>query len=179
MYDKTIEINGNLSNPISGLKNYDLFQAAIIKVLQVFQKTFGNEIMCKLPLLIDNGTSNTGHTPIITPVLNKYLIIKLCVKPSTVESTIIYQFSHELAHFIFYAYHGIDKVFATQEEESFCSAISLILIKELCPNDLIGYIAYVRSLSDEGYRLGIDVAERYNYDLNAIKTLIPTIQYVK
>ena len=70
---------------------------------------FGKEIMDKHPLLIDNATCGSGYTPIITPVLGRYLIIKLNIKDFSNRERIIFQVSHELCHYVFYSYLGLKK----------------------------------------------------------------------
>ena len=61
--EKTFEINGNLGN----ILNYDIFKETICKVRNRFVNLFGEEIMSRIPLLVDNATEMSGYTPIISP----------------------------------------------------------------------------------------------------------------
>lgn len=100
---RNYEINGNLV----GESTLDLakFIRAVCKVMDLYVEEFGEKLMNS----IDNATKGSGHTPIITPVLGKYLIIKLDIENGFQESVIAYQFSHELMHYVFYAIKGLIK----------------------------------------------------------------------
>lgn len=85
-HERIFEINGNLEN----ILNYQNFERTICHVYGSFLKLFGDEIMFKIPLYVDNATEMSGHTPIITPILGKYLCIKLGVKSFADTKEIIF-----------------------------------------------------------------------------------------
>lgn len=169
---KLFEINGNLDDSDSGINNYVLFEQGIIMVKKLFSDSFGEECLSKIPIYIDNATEGSGHTPIITPVLNKILMIKLGICANSNLGQIVYQFSHELTHAIFFYYYGLNKPRAINREESICSAVSLISIKELCPNYFEKYLKYVSELKNTSYRDGINIAESCSFNLNEINKMI-------
>lgn len=176
---KTFEINGNLAEANNGMNNYDLFERGVNKVLGLFHDSFGKELLNQIPIYVDNATENSGYTPIITPVLNEILIIKLNIDSKSDFAQIIYQFSHELSHAIFFNYYGLNKPKAIDREESICSAISLITIKELSFNDLPKYLKHIDKLEDMHYRDGIDVAKSCSFNLHKIKKLIINFEEYK
>ena len=136
-----------------------------------FLKLFGEDIMSRIPLLVDNATEMSGYTPIITPVLGKYLCIKLGISNFLWTDQIIYQFSHELCHYVFYAIQGIDKPFADEKEESICSAMSLCILKDFY-EDIERYINHVKGLENLGYRNGAAIAEDVNYESSLLSSII-------
>ncbi|MFV0239156.1 MAG: hypothetical protein ACK5H4_03825 [Lacrimispora sphenoides] len=164
------EINGNLEG--EKYLDYNLFSKVIRQVRDYYVQEFGEELMNSIDLLIDNATEGSGHTPIITPVLGKYLIIKLEIKKDFLASRIVYQFSHELMHYVFFAIKGINKERAGIEEESICSAASLIMINELYPEDFSFNYEHVKNLRDEGYKKGAEVAESVEFDFKKLKELV-------
>lgn len=177
MEKKYWEINGNLANELTGMKNYKDFQEAICKVKYMYDEIFGLGIMNKYDLLIDNATENSGYAPIITPVLQKYLIIKLSIYPNNRQSQIAFQFAHELTHFVFYSYYGINKKFANFEEETICTAASLIVIKNLFPNEFDEFNEYVKNIEKSYYRKGADYAEEIGYNPQEIRDKISMVKY--
>jgi hypothetical protein len=164
------EISGNL-NTECGIKNYSEFQNTITKVLNEFCKVFPPELIHRYPLLIDNSTKGSGHTPIITPILGRYLIIKLNVEDGLPTSQTAFQFAHEMMHLIFYSIFGINKERAGSEEESICTAASLCIIKSLVPKELDVFVDYVSRLEYEGYRNGVIIAEQCNHSLEKIREI--------
>lgn len=156
--EKVFEINGNLASIV----NYQNFERTITHVYVSFLKLFGDEIMFKIPLYVDNATEMTGHTPIITRILGKYLCIKLGIKNFADTKEIIFQFAHELCHYVFYSLLGLDKILADEEEESICTAMSLCILREYY-EDIQEYIDCVVGLENVGYRKGVSVAESINY----------------
>lgn len=169
-----LEISGNLDDIQNGILNYEHFFTTVIEVHGRFIHYFGPEVMRKIPLLIDNGTSYSGYTPIITPVWNTGLIIKLHITNGLDKPKIIYQLAHELTHYVFYSLLGLGKPRADIEEESYCSAASLLLINEIAPDILPLWENHVGSLENQGYRKGLDVAREVEYDMNNLKKLILT-----
>lgn len=169
---KLFEINGNLSDSNHGISNYDLFERCVVSVKRLFDSYFGGKSMSKIPIYIDNATKDSGYTPITTKVLNKILVIKLGIDADSDDAKIIYQFSHELTHAVFLDYYGFNKPSAVEREESICSAVSLITIKELCPNDFQRYLEHVNNLDNVAYRNGIIIAKSCSFNINEIKKLI-------
>lgn len=165
MNERYWEINGNLYDEQYGLKNIKDFEEVIISVKNLYDQLFGEEVMNKQIMYIDNATADSGYSPIITVILRKYLIIKLCIYSDSIKSEIAYQFGHELTHFVFYSYFGLDKPPANFDEEMICSAASLIVVKELFPNDLDMFKSHVNSLTQDCYRKGVEYAESIDYDL--------------
>lgn len=176
------EINGNLDNEDYGLRNYPMFSDVICKIKNEFDNVFTSEIMNRIPFYVDNAISNSkaelnsysGQTPISTPVLEKIIVIKLNICPDATEAQITFQFAHELTHVVFWDYFGFKKPSATVEEESICTAVSLIMIKNLYPSFFEIYKRYVDELDDIGYRNGLKVAQEVSYDINKIRSRIET-----
>ena len=101
MNERYWEINGNLYDEQYGLKNIKDFEEVIISVKNLYDQLFGEEVMNKHSMYIDNATADSGYSPIITVILRKYLIIKLYISSDSIKSQIAYQFGHELTHFVF------------------------------------------------------------------------------
>ncbi|AOY53336.1 hypothetical protein [Clostridium perfringens] len=177
MCEKHFEINGNLYNKISGIKNCQEFGEVIGKIKCLYDKIFGPKIMNKYDLYVDNATENSGYAPIITPVLQKYLIIKLSIYPNDRQSRIAFQFSHELTHFVFYSYFGINKKQADFMEEMICTAASLIIIKNLFPDELDDYNDYLKNVETSCYREGPAYAESIQYSFEELKNRISNLKY--
>lgn len=168
---KKWEFSGNLDSE-NGIKNYELFMATVIEVLQRFYNVFSPETMHKYPFLIDNALSGSGHTPIITPTLGEFLIIKLKIDDGVEKSKIIFQVAHELTHLVFFSIVGLDKEKARDDEESICTAVSLCLMSTMAPNDLQAYKEHVSKHEYDGYRKGLDVAEEHGFSFISIKNTI-------
>lgn len=166
------EISGNLDDPHEGINNYDTFRMTICATKDYFDKIFGVNLLDSIDFLVDNATANSGYTPITTPILKRFIIIKLGIYDGNRIDQTIFQFAHELTHLVFYAYYGLEKPFADQREESICTAASLIALRVLCPESFLSYVAYVKNLSDEKYRDGARIAEEINYDMKKLKIMI-------
>jgi len=172
--ERVFEINGNLAN----ILNYSNFESVICLVRNRFIELFGAEVMSRIPLYVDNATQMSGYTPITTPILGKYLCIKLGVMSFLNTPVIIFQFAHELCHYVFYSLLGLDKPFADEREESICVAMSLCVLKdfgvdiELRKDDIESWVDYVSKLDNLGYRKGATVAAAVNYNSNKLSSLI-------
>ena len=178
MSEKYFEINGNLDDYTYGLKNYQDFQKVICTVKSLYDKIFGHEIMNRYSLYIDNATENSGYAPITTTILQKYVIIKLGISSTDTQSKIAYQFSHELTHFVFRSYFGLNKPKANFMEETICSAASLIVIKKLFSNEeFIFWNDYVKNYAPNLYKEGAAYAELIKYDLEELKNKISNFKY--
>lgn len=162
------EINANLDTDV----DYDLFCGVVDNVMNFFIEIFGDDLMSSIDLFVDNAKNGSGYTPITIPILKKYVIIKLHVEKENPSSVIAFQFSHELMHYVFYASKGIDKEIADENEESICTAVSLIVLKELYPDGFEIQNNYVKTLQNEGYRRGADLAASVKYDMQQIKNMI-------
>ena len=161
------EINGNLVT----ILNYDNFEKSVGLVRNRFVELFGKEVMSKIPLLVDNATEMSGYTPITTPVLGQYLCIKLGIKNFLDTSKIVFQFAHELCHYVFYSLLGLDKSFANDLEESICTAMSLCILKDFYSN-IQSHIDYIKGHENLGYKNGIDIAESVNYKSSELSLII-------
>lgn len=164
------EINGNLQNEKDLI--YEVFSHVVWEVMDFFIKAFGEHTMSLIGLYIDNSTAGGGYTPVTTPVLKKYVIIRLHIHKESCRSMIAFQLGHELMHYLFYVKYGLDKPAANDLEESICTAVSLIVLKNLYPDELDEYIEYVNSLSYDGYRYGGEIARRVDYDMQQIKSMV-------
>ena len=161
-----------ISSNLGEIEGYRTFCETIFDVHSIFSKCFGTETMLNIDLLVDNSTKGSGYTPIITPVFGALLIIKLGVEDFNNREQIAYQFSHELCHYVFYSLEGMDRKIST-EEESVCSAMALIIMKELFPEKTFkGFCNYVSSVEGENYRKGLKVAAEVNFDMVKIKERI-------
>lgn len=153
------EVSGNLAN----LPGYENFQITIRKVYEIFIKYFGLEIMNRIDLYIDNAANiygaNCGYTPNATPIHRKYIIIKLGISNFYNTSIIIYQLSHELVHYVYYAKLGLSRNVDFENEEPICCAVSLVLIKMLMPNELESYVQSLNNETHDYYRNGIKYFE--------------------
>lgn len=165
------EINGNLSGD-GGLEDYEIFESTICIIRTYYINLFGDEFMSTIDLYVDNATQNSGYTPVITPILGKYLIIKLGVSDGDARGKIAYQFAHELMHYAFYVKYGLDKQPADVREESICSAASLIVLHDLFLQDFDGYKVHVKTLENIAYRGGAEIAESVDYDFKKLIALM-------
>lgn len=173
--ERVFEINGNLANTI----NYQNFEITICQVRNRFIALFGEEVMSSISLYVDNATDvMSGHTPIITPILGKYLCIKLNIANFLNTEQIIFQFAHELCHYVFYSLKGLDKPFADVNEESISTAMSLCILKDFGVDieqhngDYESWVEYVSKLENTGYRKGAIVAKSVNYNSENLRDLI-------
>lgn len=162
------EINGNLQDE----ENYNIFSTYIAKIMNIFKENFGDKVMTKIDLYIDNATQNSGYTPITTIILKKYIIIKLGISNFAKREQIVFQFSHELCHYVFYALKGLDKEKADSIEENICTAMSLIMINKIFPDSIESWKSYVSKLTNENYNKGTKIAEENDFDINKLKEKI-------
>lgn len=168
---KKFDINGNLFTN-DGLENHDIFLSTICVIRDYYISFLGEEFMSSIGLYVDNATECSGYTPIITPVLGEFLIIKLCISDDDTEDIIAFQFAHELMHYVFFVKYGIDKKRADENEESICSAASLIVIHNLFFQHFSRLNNYVKSLKNVAYRKGAEIAENIDYDFQKIIQLL-------
>ena len=171
------EINGNLNDEGSGLKNYPLFEQAVRIVKNMFDQAFGAELLNKIKFYVDNATADSGYTPIATVVLKQIVIIKLGIASNDPFDKIIFQFAHELMHIVFRAIWGIDKPHANDNEEGICTAAALIAVKTICPEKFDAYYSHIKGLTNPGYHSGAYIAENAQYDLHHLLPLVQSIQY--
>ena len=146
-----------ISYELRNYDNYENFKNVIIEVRTKFQELFGKVALERIPLYIDNSTAGSGHTPIASVILQKYVVIKLNIADFSRTEQITYQFSHEMTHFTYRCMIGINKKQATVYEESICSAMSLCFLYGNCRN-FQAWCDHVRKLTNEGYRKGFEVA---------------------
>lgn len=165
------EISGNLDND-EGVLNYHIFRSRCITIFNEFNNIFTQEVMQKYPLLIDNAIIGSGHTPIITPILNKYLIIKMHIKDGKEVGQTIFQLAHELTHLIFFSYLGLDKERADDYEEGLCSAVSLALVLKFTPNEIERFKNSLLHSSHKGYQSGVQIAIDHNFSMENLKVTI-------
>lgn len=169
-----LQINSGLLDS-DGLKNKNTFMDVILKVNAYFIHVFGEETMNKIDIYVDNATKDSGHTPRINPVFNKFLHIKLCITPESHEGIIAFQFAHELMHYIHYCHYGFERQHEDIQyirEENVCTAASLIVVHDLYPQYFCDLDAYVRGLLDIRYQKGTELAEQFKYNLFALKGLV-------
>ena len=164
------EINGNLT--IETELNYTKFSNNILLVRNFYINQFGEDLMNSIELYVDNATKATGTCPVITPIFRKYLIMKLGIDNDRREGEIIFQSSHEFMHYVYFAIKGINKEMADIEEESICSAASLILVNIFYPLDFPYYFELLKNYNNEGYRKGVHVAESVDFDFQKLKELV-------
>lgn len=173
-------INGNLDDSNEGIPNYTEFHNTAFTVYNKFISCFGIDIMDNTPLFLDNGTAHSGYTPNITPTWDYGLIIKLNIKDGKHRTRIIFQLSHELNHYVFYSLLGLDRKRADDTEESYCSAMSLIFLKDMCSVD--DFVRHKKILleSSNGYKKGVALAEEVGYDMDLLKeSIYKTINTMK
>ena len=92
------------------------------------------------------------------------VIIKLGIDDFVNDEKIIFQFSHELCHFIYFCLYGIDKELADEKEEAICTAMSLCCLKYY-GKELEQYTNYVQFLEREGYKNGFKEAQAVGFDV--------------
>ena len=165
----TFEISRKLVGEKGLGDNYKNFEHVVFKVRNYYIKYLGKRLMNFIELYIDNGTRNTGHTPTITPVFGKYLIIKLGITHRCSEARIAFQFAHELMHFVYFVKYGVNRKRVTEQEEAICSAAALIVLHDLYPGEEFEkYNDYTQSLLNPDYRSGAEVAKSVNYKFKKI-----------
>lgn len=168
-----IQINVNLAD----IKNYVNYEKIIVWIYTDFLKLFGQELMQKYLLYVDNVvydenyTLTNGYTPIITPIFKKYLILKTNISDFADVPKIIFQFSHELCHYVFYSLMDLNKPYADNEEEGICTAMSLCMLKKY-NIAFEKYKCYVKNLVNEGYKSGYYIGESIDFDCNKVFDLI-------
>ncbi|MBQ9011822.1 MAG: hypothetical protein IJ093_04155 [Bacilli bacterium] len=160
------------SGRLREIDNYDVFKNTIIDINKLFRKVFGDEIIDKYDLFIDNATAGSGYTPVCVVVLQKYILIKLHIKDFSDKARIMYQYSHELTHYVFYALNGLDKKLGLEIEENIASAMSLVVLKYFNSDEFESYNEYVKNLDDAKYQKGFDVACDVHYDIYKLRDMI-------
>ncbi len=170
-------INNFLGVAPEGLSNWKVFVNVVSNVKHYFDTAFSKNIMDRYPFYVDNGTHNSGHTPMIAPISNCALIIKLGVEPHYTGAQITYQFAHELMHLVFFSIHGIAKPRPTEYEESICSAAALCAISDLYKDQLPLYLEHVKNLQNVGYKKGYDVAVSVGFSLKKLLPLAKLATY--
>lgn len=165
------EINKNLANKQTGMKNYDMFRKVLCATKEYFNSVFGVECLNKIFFYVDNEIDNP-KAPISIPMENKFVRIVLDIGPNACEAQVSYQFSHELTHVVFWDYFGLNKKRATEIEETICTAASLIVLKNMYPDDFNRYEQYTANLNNLGYRSGVPLAKKICYDMEKIKYMI-------
>jgi hypothetical protein len=173
------EINANLDDGQSGLSNYQAFEDTIKSIKDYYDRVFGKEIMNRIPFYVDNGTADSGYTPIATPVLERIVVIKLGIRSTDDKAKIAYQFAHELTHVVFRAYFGMKKPRATADEEAICTAASLIIIKKSYPDHFERFEQCASSNLNKGYQKGVPLAKELSYDMEELRSRIESFSYSK
>lgn len=170
------QINFNLSD----YKNFSVFERTVYEVRAKFQELFGEDVMNRIPLYVDNSTDGGGYTPITDVVLQCYISIKLCISDFSDKELIVYQFAHEMCHFTYKCLIGINKKHAGAYEESICSAMSLCLLYGNC-KDFDDWCKHVRRLKNRGWRKGYDIALECNFSPVKLKdkVLAELEEYIK
>lgn len=164
-------INEELKNE-NGLSNYYEFTHVINDVWLYYKSYFGNTFLNRIDLFIDNGTEYCGYTPISINVLDKYVIIKLDIRPWTSDYQIAYVFCHELMHFVYYCKYGMTRIPDIKTEEVVCSASSLIYIKHKYPNNFQESNKHTKQSQNNYYAKGADLAEQLCYNFSDLVKLI-------
>lgn len=157
--EEKFEINVNLDEYL----HFEIFEDTIINIRKKYQELFGKEVLDRIPLYVDNCGSGSGYTPIISLVLNKFMIIKLRIGKFNDTEEITYQFAHEMCHFTYRCLIGIEKKDAEEYEESICTAMSLCFLNGNSRN-FRAWCNHVKKLKYEGYRKGYDVALECDFD---------------
>ena len=165
---KNFAINGYLED----IENFDIFLKAIVETMNIFIEIFGKDVMEKIDLYIDNSTEGSGYTPTTTPLFKKCIIIKLGIPNFSDEERIVYQYAHELCHYVFYSLKGFNKDKANCEEENICTAMSLIVINKLFPNSIIKWTSHVSNLQNKMYSGGAKIAKEIGFDILKLKERI-------
>lgn len=165
------EINRSLANKQTGMKNYDMFRKVLCATKEYFNAVFGVECLNKIFFYVDNKIDNP-KAPISIPVENIFVRIVLDIGPNHCEARVAYQFAHELTHVVFWDYFGLNKKRATEREETICTAASLIVLKNMYPDDFDRFEQSTASEAYIGYRNGVPLAKGISYDMEKIKALI-------
>lgn len=162
------EINSNLIVE----QDYKNFEQKIYEVYDLFKNFFGAEIMEKYDLFIDNATKNSGYAPVITRLLRKHLTIKLGVEDFSNKEEIVFEISHEMCHYVFYSLKSLEKEKADDEEENICTAMSLIILNMLYPDNINNWINHVENMKEEKYNKGAKIARECNFNITILKDKI-------
>jgi hypothetical protein len=97
-------------------------------VHQLFVEIFGRNILEKEVYTVYNDP--LADTPML--VINELPVkIRLRVKSSDYWSQVVYQFSHELTHFVIRQYKSNKNMYVNWFEETICEAMSLYCLKKV------------------------------------------------
>ncbi len=168
---KYYEINGNLKK----VKDYETFYNTLGKVMDIYEKAFGLELLSKYDLYIDNAKcDNAGYTPTTLKPFNKYVIIKLGIWDFSKEKIIVFQLAHEMCHYVFYALNGLDKKWVIPKfiEENIATSASLIVLNILYPKFKEHWQNYIEKDAKAEYNHGAKIANKLHYNINDLKELI-------
>lgn len=170
-----IEIYGALSE-VGGIPNYDSYEEIFNGCLDAFKKLFGEEIMEKHDIFIDNGYQFTGTTYATNPILNKSLFIKTQITDGLDTTEIIFQFGFTLTQVVFYSLIGFDKVDYDEMQYTFSTAMALAMLHSTHPDAIDFYEADAfRALKK--YADAIDLAHAVDYSFFELRDLI--LDYVE
>lgn len=176
---KKFEISGALFDKNDGLENIEEIRKVVVEVYSLFNIKFDEKYLNSVKVFVDNSTQNSGHTPLIAPVLNEILIIRLGLTSNSSKGQVIFQFAHELTHALFYSIYGFDKPKALEKEENICTAVSLMVIEDLCPEELAFFLLYVKNLDEPKYRNGFYLYKKTRKDYNTIIDMITDFEEYK
>lgn len=171
------EINGNLIGPDGfSQREYAMFRRSLNAVYQEYALLFGRDILLRYPLFVDNAIHGSGYTPITIPVLKRFVVVKLHVlggrgfgSDENYNACTVYQFAHELGHFLFYCWQGIGKSLADDEEEMLCTAMSFCVLDKYCHDVVPEFLSYCKKTR---YKSGAEFVERFGFDLNTVANLM-------
>jgi len=150
--------------------NYHIFEERVHQVYEDFCHLYGNTIMSMYTILVGNQHDNFHPRPTIgvrNGLDGKYLVIKLSIYDFIHDCSVAVQMAHELTHYVIYTVMGLDKEKADFEEESLCTAMSLMFVKRYNPEFYEFHVDFIKRKYGEKhpYYNGIYVAEEFLYDI--------------
>lgn len=170
-----IEIYGALST-VGGIPNFNAYKGTFDNCLDTFIMLFGEEVMGKHDIFIDNGYQFTGTTYATNPILDKLLFIKTRITDGLDTTEIVFQFGFTFTQVVFYSLIGFDKVDYDEMQYTLSTTMALAMLHSTHPNAMDFYEADAfRELNKYGE--AIDLAHAVDYSLFKIRDLI--LDYVE
>lgn len=158
-----VQINQNLKDQKHGINNFETYVSIIEDVLRSFALLFGEEIMTKYPLYIDNGYSHAGSLHTIKPIFNKFLHLKTGIADGKDKSEVLFQLTYNLTHYVFYSKFGLERPYLT-EYRDYCTGMAIVIVRM---DDKDAGSFYEDALKNE-IPNGVDIAKRNNYSIFGI-----------
>ena len=109
---------------------------------------------------------------ILLSTFNGHLFLPELLDSLYCQEEIVFEISHEMCHYVFYSLKSLEKEKADDEEENICTAMSLIILNMLYPDNINNWINHVENMKEEKYNKGAKIARECNFNITILKDKI-------